>query len=270
MTTWPVDPKLEIQDQLPALEFAKSGAFAIGSVPLELSPQVIALCRKAFARGISIGWQPSFPVKAVFFDMDATVIAEESLVELSAYAGQIEAVSRITERAMAGELDFKSALIERVALIKGLTLDDVKKVLTRITLNTGIREFVDRCTKNNIPTFMVSGGFTQFASYVQKLVGFADTRTNVLEVENGRLTGRIIGDIVDAQGKKAFLLEKCAILGIKPEETCAVGDGANDLPMLQTAGLAVGFKPKKVLLDHIHVLNGVGDHRMLEPFLGLL
>jgi phosphoserine phosphatase len=263
-----VDPRLDIQDQLPALKFARRGAFAMGTVPLELSQKAVDLCRKAFAQGISIGWQPYHPIKAVFFDMDATVIAEESLVELSAYAGQIEAVSRITERAMAGELDFKSALIERVALIKGLTLDDVQKVLSHITLNTGIREFVKSCTEYNIPTFMVSGGFTQFASYVQGLVGFADTRTNVLEVEDGRLTGRVIGDIVDAQGKKAFLLEKCAILGIKPEETCAVGDGANDLPMLQTAGLAVGFKPKKVLLDHIHVFNGVGDHRMLELFLG--
>ena len=263
-----MDPRLDIQDQLPALKFARRGAFAMGTVPLELSQKAVDLCRKAFAQGISIGWQPYHPIKAVFFDMDATVIAEESLVELSAYAGQIEAVSRITERAMAGELDFKSALIERVALIKGLTLDDVQKVLSHITLNTGIREFVKSCTEYNIPTFMVSGGFTQFASYVQGLVGFADTRTNVLEVEDGRLTGRVIGDIVDAQGKKAFLLEKCAILGIKPEETCAVGDGANDLPMLQTAGLAVGFKPKKVLLDHIHVFNGVGDHRMLELFLG--
>jgi phosphoserine phosphatase len=226
------------------------------------------LCREAFAQGISFGWRPVPQIKAVFFDMDATVIAEESLVELSALAGQEEAVTRITERAMAGELDFKSALVERVALIKGLSMDDVRKVITRLTLNPGIREFVSSCTKKKIPTFMVSGGFTEFAAHVQELVGFVETRTNVLEIENGRLTGRVVGNIVDAQGKKAYLHETCAKLGIKPEEAAAVGDGANDIPMLNAAGLAVGFRPKPVLLDHIHVLNGGGDHRFLEPFLG--
>jgi phosphoserine phosphatase len=239
----------------------------VANLPAAQGAQAVALCRAAFAQGITIGWRSVPRIKAVFFDMDATVIAEESLVELSALAGQTEAVTRITERAMAGELDFKSALIERVALIQGLSVDDVQKVISRLTLNTGIQEFVATCTKKNIPTFMVTGGFTEFAAHVQRLVGFVDTRTNTLEMKDGRLTGRVVGDIVDALGKKAFLLEKCAALGIRPEEVAAVGDGANDIPMLKTAGLAVGFRPKPVLLDHIHVLNGIGDHRLLEGFL---
>lgn len=264
-----MDPRVNASAaQIPGLEFTQVGKWAVATLPAAQSAPAIALCRAAFAQGISIGWRSVPRIKAVFFDMDATVIAEESLVELSALAGQSEAVTRITERAMAGELDFKAALIERVALIKGLSVDDVQKVIARLTLNPGIREFVANCTKKNIPTFMVSGGFTEFASHVQRLVGFADTRTNVLETANGRLTGRVIGEIVDAQGKKAYLQEICAKLGIKPEETAAVGDGANDIPMLKAAGLAVGFKPKPVLLDHIHVLNGIGDHRFLEGFLG--
>lgn len=228
-------------------------------------------CRAAFhqgaADGITLGWSRVPRVKAVFFDMDATVIAEESLVELAAYAGQSEAVSRITARAMAGELEFKDALQARVALIKGLSVEALDKVLARLTLNPGITAFVAACKKRSIPTYMVSGGFTQFAASVQKEVGFVATRTNILGIEDGRLTGELVGAIIDAQGKKDFLLETCAKLGIKPEEVAAVGDGANDIPMLHAAGVAVGYKPKKVLIDHIHAMNGGGDHRFLEVLL---
>jgi phosphoserine phosphatase len=235
------------------------------AVARQSAPEILRRCRDAVQRGLTIGWAPKTPIKALFFDMDATVIAEESLVELAAFAGQAESVGRITERAMAGEIDFQEALRQRVALIQGLDVNALAEVRRRLTLNPGIRDLVSLAQKRGVPAYMVSGGFMDFAQPIQSLVGFAGIRANRLEIQDGRLTGRLLGSIVDAQGKKDFLLETCRHLEISPNEAAAVGDGANDRPMLEAAGVAVGHRAKPILYPHIQALNGIGDHRFLAP-----
>lgn len=243
------------------------GTTTVEDVSERAYKEALAAFRKAFGAGATCGISPIERAKAVFFDMDATVIAEESLVELAVHAGHGAAVERITERAMAGELDFKAALIERVAVLKGLSADVLPEVAERLTLNRGIQQFVAFCREIGVPTFLVSGGFTVLASVIQRKVGFDGIHANVLGIENGRLTGTVEGEIVDALGKRRYMLDTCTRLKIDPKAVAAVGDGANDLPMLEAAGVAVGFKPKPVLLPSLHAQNAVGNHAFLAPLL---
>lgn len=222
---------------------------------------------RAFKAGATVGFSPIPRVKAVFFDMDSTVIHQESIVELAAYAGTSEEVSRITERAMAGELDFKESLRRRVATLAGLPDSIFAEVGERLTLHRGIQAFAAFCRELKVPIYMVSGGFVPLAEIIQRKVGFTAIHANVLEVEGGKLTGRVAGEIVDEDVKQRFLLETCEALGIDPREACAVGDGANDLKMMAVSGCAVGFQPKPVLLPHIQALNAAGNHAFLGPLL---
>ena len=224
-------------------------------------------CRQLISDGVTVGFSTLPAVKAVFFDMDATVIREESLVELAAYAGVQEQVHQITERAMAGELDFKAALRERVALLRGLDAGAIDILSTQLTLMPGIKELVGHCRARGIPTFMVSGGFVELASFIAEQVGFDGFHANSLGIEHGRLTGEVLGAVVDATGKQEFLLATCTRLGLLPSEVAAVGDGANDLPMLSSAGIAVGHQPKGILWPLLHAANWCGDHRFLVPLL---
>lgn len=260
---------LSLSDYEPfkALGSGTFGLAAVEDVSERAYKDALKAFRKAFGAGATCGISPIERAKAVFFDMDATVIVEESLVELAAFAGKAEAVGAITERAMAGELDFKAALVERVALLKGLSADVLPVLAERLTLNRGIQPFVAFCREIGVPTFMVSGGFTCLAEVVQRKVGFDAVHANVLGVADGVLTGAVDGEIVDAAGKKRFLIETCARLKIDPKSVAAVGDGANDLPMLEAAGVAVGFRPKPVLLPSLHAQNAVGNHAFLAPLL---
>lgn len=222
---------------------------------------------RAFRAGATVGYSFVPRVKAVFFDMDATVIVEESLVELARVAGKAEEVAKITERAMAGELDFREALKKRVATLKGLPESVFAEVSERLTLNRGIQPFTAFCREIRIPCFMVSGGFVQLAEPIQRKVGFNAIKACTLEVEGGKLTGKVTGEIIDADAKLKFLNETCASLGISPREACAVGDGANDAKMLSAAGVAVGHKAKPILYPHLHALNATGNHGFLGPLL---
>lgn len=228
---------------------------------------LVKALRQAFIAGATAGYAPVPRTQAVFFDMDATVIVEESLVELATHAGHGARVLEVTERAMRGEIDFAESLHERVALLKGTSADVVKMVADRLTLNRGIQPFVAFCREVGVPTFMVSGGFTVLAEAIQKKVGFNDIHANILGIAHGKLTGKVDGPIVDAVEKRRYFLETCKSHGIDPKQATAVGDGANDLPMMAAAGMAVGFKPKPVLLPHIHALNAVGNHAFLGPLL---
>jgi len=223
--------------------------------------------QKAFAQGATCGFCPPETVRALFFDMDATVIAEESLVELAAYAGKQAEVHAITERAMAGELDFAAALRERVAMIAGLDASALNEVAEKLTLNRGIQPLAAFCREIGVKTYLVSGGFTALASVIQRKVGFDAIHANTLEVKNGKLTGGLASAIVDAVGKKTFVLETCAALGISPAEVAAIGDGANDIPMLQSVGVAIGFQAKPVVMPHVHAWNAAGNHAFLGPLL---
>ena len=223
--------------------------------------------QKAFATGATAGYCAVPKVRAVFFDMDATVVLEESLVTLAAKVGKAAEVAAVTERAMAGELDFKTSLTERVKVLAGMDASVLPAVADTLTLMPGIQAFAGFCRQIGVPLFMVSGGFMQLAETVRRKVGFAAIKANWLEETGGKLTGRVAGEVVDAEAKRQFLIETCARLGITPAEAVAVGDGANDLPMMQVAGCAVGHQPKAVLRPVLHAQNAHGNHSFLAPLL---
>jgi phosphoserine phosphatase len=168
---------------------------------------------------------------------------------------------------MRGELDFRQALIERVALLRGLPAGVLPQVADTLTLMKGIQPLVAFCREIGVPAFMVSGGFVQLAEVVARKVGFAGSLANVLGVKGGQLTGTVEGDIVDGEAKRRFLLSTCDRLGIPPGAVAAIGDGANDLPMLSSAGIAIGHQPKPALLPHVQAVNTAGNHAFLGPLL---
>lgn len=262
-------PPLALSDYAPfaPLSFGAFGHMQMQDVSAASYAALVKCMERAFKAGSTAGYCPVASVKAVFFDMDSTVIAEESIVELAGFAGKADEVSRITERAMQGELDFKESLLQRVATLRGLPESIFAQVGERLTLMRGIQPFAAFCREINLPLYLVSGGFVQLASIIQRKVGFTAIRANVLEVVDGKLTGQVIGEIIDGDAKERFLRETCQGLGIDPRTACAVGDGANDIKMMDAAGVAVGFCPKPVLLPHLHALNAIGNHAFLGPLL---
>jgi phosphoserine phosphatase len=181
-------------------------------------------------------------------DMDSTVIEQECIDELADFAGLKEHVARITERAMNGEIAFEPALRERVALLKGLPVAVVDEVIEkRITLMPGGRMLTATMRAHGAHTCLVSGGFTLFTEKIAAAIGFDEHRANVLAVESGKLAGYVAEPILGKNAKLATLRELTARLGLKPEETLVSGDGANDLPMLEAAGLGVAFRAKPVV-----------------------
>lgn len=181
-------------------------------------------------------------------DMDSTIIGQECIDEMGDVLGIKARIAAITERAMRGELDFEGALRERMALLAGLTEDDLQRIFEqRITLNPGARTLVQTMRANGALTALVSGGFTFFTSRVAAAVGFELNRANILEMASGRLTGRVIEPILGREAKLAALQELAAERDLHPVLTLAVGDGANDLAMITAAGLGVAFRAKPVV-----------------------
>lgn len=176
-------------------------------------------------------------------DMDSTIITIECIDELADFAGLKPEIAAVTRRAMNGELDFAAALRERVALLAGLPVDAVAAVIAeRLRLMPGARTLVQTMRAHGATTALVSGGFTAFTRHVQRLCGFDVEEANELEVRDGRLTGRLVGELRGAQAKLGTLERLRAGLGLTPAETLAAGDGANDLPMIKAAGLGVAFR----------------------------
>lgn len=175
-------------------------------------------------------------------DMDSTMIRVECIDELADYAGIKPQIAAITERAMRGELDFRAALCERVALLAGLRESTIEQCLNeRVRPMAGARTLIGTMRARGVRTVLVSGGFTRFADPVAAQIGFDVAIANVLEVEGGRLTGRVLEPIVDSGTKLATLKAECAALGIGTDAALAIGDGANDIPMLEAAGLGVAY-----------------------------
>lgn len=183
--------------------------------------------------------------KLFLADMDSTMIGQECIDELADFAGLKAHVAAITERAMRGEIEFEPALRERVALLKDLNVSVVDEVLaSRITLTPGGRELVQTMRTNGAYTCLVSGGFTLFTSKVAELVGFQENRANVLHVADGKLTGTVAEPILGKAAKLATLVELRESFDLDNLDTIAVGDGANDLAMIQDAGLGVAYHAK--------------------------
>jgi phosphoserine phosphatase len=178
-------------------------------------------------------------------DMDSTIITVECLDELADFAGLKEKIAAITERAMRGELDFKAALRERVGMLAGLEEGALARTYDeRVRLTPGARTLVTTMRKHGAYTALVSGGFRYFTSRVRQAAGFDTDNANDLLIEAGKLTGRVAEPILDSSAKLESLQRFARERGLQPAETMAVGDGANDLPMLQAAGLGVAFRAK--------------------------
>ena len=180
-------------------------------------------------------------------DMDSTIITSETLDELATFAGLGEKIAAITARAMNGELDFKDALRERVAMLKGLSTDTLDKTWDRVRLTQGARELVATMRAHGAYTALVSGGFTYFTGRVAALVGFDLHRSNVLLDDGAALTGKVAEPILDRHAKLNALKELAATRGLELSDTLTVGDGANDLDMLLAAGLGIAFHAKPVV-----------------------
>ena len=193
------------------------------------------------------------------FDMDSTLIRCEVIDELARYAGVGEQVAAITDRAMRGELDFQASFIERVALLKGLDAAVVDGIMDAMPITEGVGELILTLRARGIYTAILSGGFMPFAQYLQRQFGFDEVHANGLEIDRGVLTGKVQLPIVDGDYKRETLVEIARRRDIDLADTIAVGDGANDLPMLTTAGLGVAYATKPVIQKQVDVqLNHAG------------
>ncbi|MCV2363625.1 phosphoserine phosphatase SerB [Paucibacter sp. DJ1R-11] len=205
------------------------------------------------------------------FDMDSTLINIECIDEIAAAAGKKEEVAAITEAAMRGEItDFKDSLRRRLALLQGVPVSALEQVLQeRLQFNPGARELCAALKAAGLKLLLVSGGFTFFTSYVAAELGMDWVRSNELEIEDGQLTGALVmqpwGEICDGEEKRRMLEQCAAEIGALPAQCIAVGDGANDLPMMGAAGLSVAFHAKpKVREQAMVAINEGGLDRLLE------
>ena len=233
--------------------------------PLELSPGLTV-------RGI----RPPLRLrdfKLIAFDMDSTLINIECVDEIADAAGRKAEVAAITEAAMRGEItDYKESLRQRVALLKGVTEEQVAQVYrNRLRLNPGAAELVLACKSAGLKVLLVSGGFTYFSDRLRDRLGLDFARSNLLEVEGGRLTGRIVpqswGDICDGAMKRETVLRTCSLIGCSPAQAIAMGDGANDLEMMSSVGLSVAYRAKLRVREQAKVAIDMGGlDRLLELF----
>jgi phosphoserine phosphatase len=232
-----------------------------------------------FAPGLTVqGFTPPLKLsdfKLIAFDMDSTLISIECVDEIADAVGKKAEVAAITEAAMRGEItDYKDSLRKRVALLRGVTIADMEQVYTeRLRINPGAAELVSACKAAGLKVLLVSGGFTFFSERVRDTLGIDFTRANVLEVESGpncgQLTGHMVdqpwGDICDGAEKRRTLLEVASLLGIEASQCIAMGDGANDLPMMGVAGLSVAYHAKPAVRAQAMVaINEGGLDRLLE------
>ncbi len=198
--------------------------------------------------------------KLVAMDMDSTLITIECIDEIADMQGLKPQVAAITEAAMRGELDFSSSLKQRVALLEGLDASALQRVYDeRLKLSPGAEAMLAAVQKAGLKTLLVSGGFTFFTERLKQRLGLDYTHANELEIVDGKLTGKVLGGIVDAEEKQRTVERVCAQLGIAPSQAIVMGDGANDLKMMGIAGLSVAFRAKPVVRAQADVaLNFVG------------
>jgi phosphoserine phosphatase len=231
--------------------------------------------RSEFAPGLLLrGLSPPLYLasfKLIAFDMDSTLINIECVDEIADAAGRKAEVAAITEAAMRGEIaDYKESLRRRVALLEGVPVSALEAVYSeRLKLNPGAEALVQACQHAGLKTLLVSGGFTFFSDRIRDRLQLDFTRSNELGVADGQLTGRMVdqlwGDICDGAEKRRMLLETCARIGCMPSDAIAVGDGANDLPMMAEAGLSVAYHAKPRVREQAMVsIESGGLDRLLE------
>jgi phosphoserine phosphatase len=235
----------------------------------ELQRELEAQCHGA---QIDISFSPATrklsDFKLVAMDMDSTLITIECIDEIADMQGLKAEVSEITEAAMRGELEFQESLTRRVALLKGLDASALQKVYDeRLQLSPGAEVMLAAVQKAGMKTLLVSGGFTFFTDRIKTRLGLDYSHSNVLEIIDGKLTGKVRGDIVDADEKRRTVERVCAEMGISTKEAIVMGDGANDLKMMQVSGLSVAFRAKPIVRNQADVaLNYVGLDGVLQLF----
>jgi len=233
------------------------------------SERVAAWCE---TRRLDHAWVPEgrrfADLRLLAMDMDSTLITIECIDELGSAFGKKDRIAAITERAMRGELDYPASLRERVGLLAGLDEDALQEVYDeKLRLSPGAEALVEHCKRHGVKLLLVSGGFTFFTARLQARLGFDDTLSNVLEIEGGRLTGRVLGGIVDADAKAAKLRQMAQRLGAAPAQTAAIGDGANDLKMMAAAGVSVAYRAKPVVrAQATHALSFTGLDGVIRLF----
>ena len=205
----------------------------------------------------------------VVFDVDSTLIQDEVIELLADFAGVRDQVAEITNRAMSGELDFESSLSERVLTLRGLPESVLTDVFQKVRVSLGAKELIDAIHEAGGRVGAVSGGFIQVLNPLAELLSLDFTRANELEVVNGVLTGRVVGKVVDRQAKRSALIEWAAACDVDLSQTIAVGDGSNDLDMMQAAGLSVAFNAKQIVKDQANMVLAGQDLRELATALGL-
>jgi phosphoserine phosphatase len=204
------------------------------------------------ARAIDFGWVPEgrrfADLKLLAMDMDSTLITVECIDELGELAGKKAEIAAITAQAMRGELDFPGSLRRRVGALAGLPESALLQVYEeRVKLSPGVEVLIEQCQRQGVKLLLVSGGFTFFTERLKARLGLDYTISNLLEIQGGRLTGQVLGDIVDAEAKAAKFRAVMQELGASRDETVAIGDGANDLRMMAQAGLSVAYRAKPVV-----------------------
>lgn len=234
--------------------------------PYPLSPSALAKLRIAYNFDINLLPENYYPeqVRLLITDMDSTFIAIECANEMAAYAGKESEVSLITAAAMRGEIGFETSLIQRVRLLAGVPVTALEEIYEKqLKINQGGDTLLADLKQRGIKAALVSGGFTYFTERLKQEYAFDYALANQLEIKNSQLTGAVVGNIIGASTKAKFLLMLCEELAIKPSQVIAVGDGANDLEMLEIAGLGIAYhaKPKvqakaKVVLNY-SALDGI-------------
>ncbi len=222
--------------------------------------------------GVDIAFVDANPVPnldepgMLFMDMDSTLIQCECIDEIADFLGIKDKISVITQRAMEGELDFSESLIERVKLLKGLDESVLQQVYDeRILLTDGAEKLIETVHAAGWKVGLVSGGFTFFTKLLEKRLKLDFTRANTLEIKDGKLTGRVLGEICDATMKKELLISQSKVWGIDLAHSVALGDGANDLPMLEVAGVGIAFHAKpKVRMSAPYALSHGGLDQTLQ------
>ena len=232
-------------------------------------PQVEPWCAQ---RGLDCAWVPDErrlgELRLVAMDMDSTLVTIESIDEMGDLLGIRDRIASVTAQAMRGEIDYAESLRRRVALLAGLEEAALERICEqRMHLSPGAEALVRRCRERGIRTLLVSGGFDFFTAWLQQRLQIDAVLSNALEIEAGRLTGRVRGAIVDGRAKAAKLREEMRRLGVRREQVLAIGDGANDIPMMSEAGTSVAFRAKPAVREHAtHALDHAGLDGALNLF----